>query len=344
MAAEKIGEDDLSYSADCLYLLRVPRASLAGLSLRDLEYALAVAEHRHFGRAAEACGVSQPGLSEGVRKLETALGLVLFERGRRITPTEAAVPLLAQAGRVLLHARTLLEMGAARSEAPFEALRLGTIPTLGPYYLPFLFRAVRERFPGLEIAVSESRTPALVTELRDGRLDCAILALPLPANDGLVLAALFDEPFHLAVPAGHALERVPTLDLRALADGGGLLLLEEGHCLRDQTVSLCRPEDGSREETGRPRRRQASSLEMLRHMIAAGEGYALLPWLAIRDGRDWEGLVTTRKLTHEAAGRTIAMAWRATDPRDRHFRELGAFLSDTAPAGTRGTRGTRVTD
>lgn len=306
-------------------------APLAGLSLRDLEYAVAVAEHRHFGRAARACGVSQPGLSEQLRKLEGQLGVTLFERGRGlVAPTVEGEKLLRQAELVLRHARTLLEMGRGRSETPLGALRLGAIPTLGPYYLPFLLRAVRERFPALEIEVSEAKTTELVADLRAARLDVVLIAVP-PVEDGLTAVTLFDEPFHLAVPVGHRLDHDAATGLADLG-GDDLLLLEQGHCLREQAVSLCRV---GRQARAQPRARQASSLEMLRHMIAAGEGYSLLPYLAVRDGRDWEGLISTRPLEADEARRTIAIAWRGSDPREHHFALLASFLRANAPPGTR---------
>ncbi len=305
-------------------------ASLGGLSLRDLEYALAVAEHRHFGRAAGACGVSQPALSEQVRKLESLLGVTLFERARgRVAPTVEGEHLLRQAGTVVRHARALLEMGLGQSETPLGALRLGVIPTLGPYYLPFLLRSVREAFPALDMELAEAKTPALVDGLRAGRLDMVLAALPL-GEEGLTTVALFDEPFHLAVPSGHALEGLERLVLDDLV-GEDLLLLEEGHCLRDQTISLCRVGERAA-RSGRAR--QASSLEMLRHMIAAGEGFSLLPLLAVRDGRDWEGLVATRAIPDSRARRTVGVGWRSSDPRDGQFRQFAGFLRESAPPGT----------
>ncbi len=308
-------------------------SSLGGLSLRDLEYALAVGEHLHFGRAAAACGVSQPALSEQVRKLEGLLGVVLFERGRgRVAPTVEGEKLLRQAALVVRQARTLLEMGIGQSETPLGELRLGVIPTLGPYYLPFLLRSVRNAFPALDMALAEAKTPALVDELRAGRLDAVLAAEPL-AEEGLSSVMLFTEPFHLAVPAGHALGARKRLVLDDLVSDD-LLLLEEGHCLRDQTIALCRAGERPADRALGRRGRQASSLEMLRHMIAAGEGFSLLPLLAVRDGRDWEGLITTRALADPLASRTVVAVWRASDPRDGQFRLLADFLRENAPPGT----------
>ena len=291
-----------------------------------------MAEHRHFGRAAGACGVSQPALSEQVRKLENLLGVTLFERARgRVAPTvegEQSAPAGGHGGAARAHAAG--RWGLGQSETPLGALRLGVIPTLGPYYLPFLLRSVREAFPALDMELAEAKTPALVDGLRAGRLDVVLAALPL-GEEGLTTLALFDEPFHLAFPSGHALEARDRLVLDDLV-GEDLLLLEEGHCLRDQTISLCRV--GERAvRSGRAR--QASSLEMLRHMIAGGaKGFSLLPLLAVRDGRDWEGLVTTRGIQDARARRTVGVGWRSSDPRDGQFRQFAGFLRESAPPGT----------
>ncbi len=310
------------------------RTHLSGLSLRDLEYALAVAELRHFGRAAERCGVSQPALSEQIRKLEALLGTPLFERtARRIEVTGHGEVLLRQARLVLREALGLLEMAGAGTDPLQGALRLGVIPTLGPYYLPLVLRALRDRFAGLELRLKEGRTIELVEQLQRGTLDAILAALPL-ADGQLDSTALFFERFQLLLPAGHALLDAPAPSPEDLP-GADLLLLDEGHCLRDQALSLCNLPG----PTGR-HARHASSLEMLRHMVAAGEGFTLMPQLATRfaDGADaLGGLLQLRPLKpggSGAAGRVIGMAWRATDPRGPHFARLGAFLRDHAPDGT----------
>ena len=298
--------------------------SLAGLSLRDLEYAVAVAELRHFGRAAERCGVSQAGLSEQVRKLEAQLGLPLFERTtRRIVITPAGEALLAQARIILAEARRLLELGRSRADPLEGLLRLGVIATLGPYYVPSLLRLVRGRFPALELRLQEGRTAELAQAVRDGALDALLLAVPAE-TEGLSLAPLFFEPFVAAVPAGHPLAQAPQVTLAALADDG-LLLLEEGHCLRDQALSVCHLPPRGRGD------RFASSLEMLRHMIAAGEGHSLLPALAARNRPDLDGLVAVRELAGPPVGRSIALGWRSSDPRGEAFARLGAFLAASPP-------------
>lgn len=298
--------------------------NLAGLSLRDLEYAVVVAELRHFGRAAERCGVSQPTLSEQIRKLEGMLGIALFERlARRVEVTPQGEVILAQARAVMREARRLLDLAQEQAAPLAGPLRLGAIATLGPYYLPAVLRGIRERFPQLVLRLQEGHTRSLVTALEQGELDAVLLALPAP-SDALASEALFFEPFLLACPQGHPLQQRPDLSLADLREGG-LLLLEEGHCLRDQALSLCAMPRAEGEE------RFASSLEMLRHMIAAGEGFSLLPEMAVQDRTDLQGLVAVRPFTDPGIGRTIGLVWRSTDPRRESFRELAAFLRGTAP-------------
>ena len=297
--------------------------SLAGLSLRDLEYAAAVDRERHFGRAAAACNVSQAALSEQLGKLEGVLGVRLFERGnRRVAPTTQGAVLLRQIGRVLAEAHGLQEL--ARSAGEFDgALRLGAIATLGPYYLPHLLRQVRSGFPRLTLQLSEGQTDGLLEQLGQGTLDAVLAALPL-GGQGTVTAALFFEPFSLVCPAGHrlaGLERPALDDL----DGDDLILLEDGHCLRDQALALCR--------RGAGHRRQATSVETLWHMIAAGEGMSLLPALSAGGRETMAEMVRVRDMADAEAGRTIALAWRRTDSRRGHFEALAEALRAGLPEG-----------
>jgi len=300
--------------------------TLAGLSLRDLEYAIAVAQTRHFGRAAERCGVSQPALSEQVRKLEGLLGVELFERGRRgveVTPRGEA--LLARAEHVLAEAYGLLDVAHGTAEPLESTLRLAAIQTLGPYYLPYLLRQTRAAFPQLKLRLREGQTEALLDSLRNGATDLVLAALPLP-GDGLTTIKLFYEPFVLVCPAGHPLGAAPDVSLRDLG-AEGLILLEEGHCLRDHALSLC--------AGAAPTARLATSVETLWHMIAAGEGYSLLPALSLAGRGPIEDLVVCRELREPEAGRMIALVWRATDPREPALRRLAAVLRDALPDGVR---------
>jgi LysR family hydrogen peroxide-inducible transcriptional activator len=298
--------------------------SLAGLSLRDLEYVEAVAELSHFGRAAERCGVSQPALSEQIRKLEAHLGVPFFERTRRrvaITPQGAV--LLAQVERILSEARHFLAMSGQGQAGLSGLLRLGAIETIGPYYLPGLLRLLREELPGISLRLTEGRTAVLVERLRHGMLD-VVLMVPAPEMPGLAAAKLFFEPFVLATPKTHRLAALPriTLDSLPIED---LLLLEEGHCLRDQALALCAEAPAAT--------RHATSLETLWHMIAAGEGYSLLPRLAVTARPEISTLVQCRTMMEPNAGREMALVWRTSDPREAQFRQLADLLRGHAPAG-----------
>ena len=299
---------------------------LYGLSLRDLEYAVAVGKERHFGRAAERCGVSQAALSEQVRKLEGVLGIALFERTkRRVDPTARGVALLARAEALLNEARRLVD-DARRSAEPLTGdLRLGVIATLGPYYLPSLLHGGRARFPHLVLRLREAKTDELLASLRAGELDAALLALPVVA-DGLTVEPLFFEPFRLACPIDDPLAAQAAVRLRDLPRGR-LLLMEEGHCMRDQAIELCNVRRLD------PHTRFASSMEMLRHMIAAGEGYSVLPLMATSESADMRGLIRFRDIADRDAGRRIGIVWRSTETRTDDLRAVAAYLREALPEG-----------
>jgi LysR family hydrogen peroxide-inducible transcriptional activator len=302
--------------------------SISALSLRDLEYAVAVARERHFGRAAEGCGVSQPALSEQVRKLESILGFALFERTTRsVEPTVRGAAILQQAEALLGDARRLLEHARRSSEPLSGELRLGVIATLGPYYMPSVIAVGRRRFPRLALRLREATTDELLVGLRKGELDAIIVAVPVPM-DGLIAEPLFFEPFRLACPSDHELacrERVGLRDLKR----GPLLLMEDGHCLRDQALSLCNPRPSPNQS------RYASSLEMLRHMIAAGEGISVIPLLAAAEHTSMHGMIAYRELDDVRAGRAIALVWRATETRANDLHEIADFMRKELPPGVR---------
>ncbi|WP_342105904.1 LysR substrate-binding domain-containing protein [Methylobacterium sp. SI9] len=304
--------------------------NLSGLSLRDLEYVVAVADEGHFGRAAERCNISQPTLSVQVRKLETTLGLVLFERSnRRVLLTEAGQVIIRQARVILVEAQRLLTLASEGRGSPLTGrLILAAIQTLGPYFFPQVLRPLREEYPLLTLSLQESRTADIVEGLRDGRIDAALVSLPVPQL-GLTASPLFIEPFWLACPAEHALARGGALSAAEIA-GPDLLLLDEGNCLRDQTIAAC----GAGSSVGR----HATSLETLRSMVAAGAGYTLLPALAVPAGPDPSGLTVTRAFDVDGPGRTIALAWRTSDPRAAGLSSLAAFFRAHAPPGTAACR------
>jgi len=306
----------------------MPAIPVSSLSLRDLEYVVAVARERHFGRAAESCGISQATLSEQVRKLESILGVTLFERTKRkVEPTVRGEAILQQAESLLGDARRLLD-DACRSAEPLSGeLRLGAIATLGPYYFPSIIGLGRRRFPRLALRLREATTADLLVALRHGELDAILVALPVPL-DGLVAEPLFFEPFRCACSSDHDLARRERVRLRDL-QREPLLVMGDGHCLRDQALSLCNAAPPPNQS------RYASSLEMLRHMIAAGEGISLIPLLAAGEHTTMHGMIAYRALEDARAGRTIAVVWRATETRAKDLRDIAAFLREESPAGVR---------
>ncbi len=302
--------------------------TLASLSVRDLEYVVAVAEHGHFGRAAEACAVSQPALSAQIRKVENVLGLRLFERTRRrvlVTPLGAEI---AAQGRVVLQeVRKLFETAGGQRGPLVGPFRLGVIATLGPYLLPHLLGPLRRRFPRLELFLREGLTRVLLQELRSGALDAVLAAAPI-VDTALSVEPLFEEPFLLALPARHPLNRKPrvgTADLRA----DEMVLLEDGHCLRDQALEVCPNDRGG----GRTPRLQATSLETLRHMVATGSGYSLMPALAAAN--DVGRLIRYRRLVSPSPGRSVVLVWRRQFTRAADIESLCRLVREHLPPRVR---------
>ncbi|HUH91362.1 MAG TPA: LysR substrate-binding domain-containing protein [Lysobacter sp.] len=274
------------------------------MNLRDLKYLVALAEHRHFGRAAAASFVSQPTLSTQIRKLEEELGVALVERApRKVMLTPVGREIVERARKVLSDVDQMGEIARRSQDPEAGTIRLGMFPTLGPYLLPHVLPDLRERFPRLEMLLVEEKTDALLTRLREGRLDAALLALPIH-DDQLHVEPLFDEPFLLAVPNRHPLAAQKTLDLHEL-DHVPLLLLEEGHCLRDQALDVCRMA-GAGERDGF----RATSLETLRQMVASGVGLTLLPVLAVQPPVPPSADIALLQFRGEAPHRRIAMVWR----------------------------------
>ncbi len=296
------------------------------LSLRDLTYLVAVADERHFGRAAEACFVSQPALSGQIQKIEKVLGRTVFERDRRrVLVTAVGEQLVRQARRVLREADRLGELAQIAQGVLTGPFRLGLIATLGPYLLPHLLRPLRRDYPSLELLLTEGLTAGLLEDLKGGRLDAIVLALPIE-HRGLGVEPLFVEPFLLATPSSHPFatkDSVGVDDLRR-AD---MVLLTEGHCLRDQALELCPSGREGRE------RLQTASLETLLHLIASDAGYSLVPSLAARKDPQLEGLLSYRPLDGEAPGRVIAMVWREGSPRSADLEALATVIRENRPEG-----------
>jgi LysR family transcriptional regulator, hydrogen peroxide-inducible genes activator len=284
------------------------------MNLQELRYLVAVAEHRHFGRAAEACNVSQPTLSSQIKKLEDELGVTLLER------TNKRVDLTPVGGQILLHAqRALAEAGQMEAVAqaardPLAGpLKLGVIPTLAPYLLPMILKPLKQAYPGMMLELWEDQTRWLIDGLRNHRLDAALLATPADAPE-ITELALFNEPLLAALPHNHRLAKTTKVDEEALADE--LLVLADGNCLASQALEAC----GARaHQKGMAASMQASTLDTLVNLVAAGYGTTLLPALAADSFRKRE--VVLRPLVG-ASSRTIRLVSRPGFPRPQALRAL----------------------
>lgn len=294
-------------------------------SLRDLEYVVAVADLGHFGQAAERCSVSQPALSSQIKKLEETLGVVLFERNNRtVRVAEHMAPFVETARELLSLAERLVEEGKRPNEPLSGPFRLGVIATLGPYYVPTFLAQLRRAFPKLELVLREGLTDELLLELRDGRLD-AVLAARTFDEAPYRLYPILLEPFVVAAPHGHAILGGKEMTTQRL-DANEMVLLGDGHCLRDESLQLCRPQ-----KRKGARAFQATSAETLKHLVAAGLGYTLLPALAVRDDKALQKLIAYRSFD-KPVGRQIALVTRPETARARDVRELSTFLRQHVPA------------
>lgn len=295
------------------------------MTLQELKYLVALADHGHFGRAAEACHITQSTLSTQIKKLEDFLGVTLFDRSlKRVTPTPIGKEILAAARNVVEEAERIRELARHAQDPMARTIHLGVIPTLGPYYLPHALTLVHRKHPGLRLLLREEMTPQILEHLADGKLDAGLLALPV-TDDALRVEPLFYEPFFAALPAGHALAKRATLKVADLMNEK-LLLLDEGHCLRDQALDVCGARQDRREEV------RATSLETLRQMVGMGLGLTLLPALAVDAGpRVSRKAVEIRPFRSPPPGRTIALVWRRRAPFPETFERLAATLKASLP-------------
>lgn len=297
------------------------------MNLQELKYLVALAETRHFGRAAARCFVSQPTLSSQIRKLEEELGVPLFERQGRtpaITPVGSAV--LAHARAVLEHTAAIRELAQTQRDPLAGSLRLGVIPTLSPYLIPLLLAPLRAAAPELRLLPSEEVTETLLRRLRDGELDAALLGTATTAPE-LVAWPLFEEPFWLAFPRNHPLYRRDEIRRRDL-DEAELLFLADDHCLARQTMAVCGIDD--RRETALSDLR-ATSLETLLQLVGAGLGATLVPALALRGAWTTDTGVVTRPLRIAAARRRIDLVFRASFPRRAALAVLARAIQSCLP-------------
>lgn len=292
------------------------------ITLKQMRYALAVARTGHFGQAAADCAVSQPALSQQIQVLETLCGTLLFDRlksGVRLTPfgrefVELAKPTVAAS-------EALDDFALRRAGTPNRPIRFGLIPTVAPYLLPEIFPALTERLPALRFTVSESRTEALLESLSDGTLDLALIASAPPAGGPkLVSAPLFEDAFVLATHSGES--TAEPVSLAALAPER-ILLLDEGHCFRDQTITACRLE-GERSS----RTFAATSLSTIVEFVANGQGVTLLPQMALRKEAS-DPRIAVHRLDDPRAGRHLALVWREATPLGATFEAIAEVIRQT---------------
>ncbi len=285
------------------------------MTLTELKYIVAVARERHFGRAADACYVSQPTLSVAIRKLEEELGVTLFERGgAEISITPIGERVVAQAQRVLEETANLREIARQGHDPLAGPLRVGVIHTIGPYLLPRLVPAQIAITPQMPLILQENFTARLLELLRQGEIDCAIMALPFP-DAGLEVRPLYDEPFVVAVPRKHPWASRTSISAAELKDET-MLLLGTGHCFRDQVLEVC-PELArfSASSDGIQRSFEGSSLETIRHMVAAGIGITVLPVSSLPTSGAPNDLLAYIPFSKPVPDRRVVIAWRKSFPR-----------------------------
>jgi LysR family hydrogen peroxide-inducible transcriptional activator len=297
---------------------------MADLKLKDLRYLVAVADTRHFGRAAERSFVSQPTLSAQLKKLEEYLGVQLIERApKRVALTAAGEEIVERARRIIESGDEIIELAKGHRDPLAGRLRLAFLPTIGPYLLPHVAAKLRKQLPRLELMLYEYQTDVMLEKLHSGEIDVGILALPV-SLDGLESRELYKEPFMVAMPAGHRLAGKSTIRVEDLNDET-LLLLEDGHCLRDQALDICAGTGMHEKQDFR-----ATSLETLRQMVAAGVGITLLPELAGRGAYGNARGVAIKPFVKPVPTRTIGAVWRKSSARREAIHALAKQIEANA--------------
>jgi LysR family transcriptional regulator, hydrogen peroxide-inducible genes activator len=304
------------------------------MTLTELRYIVAVARERHFGRAAEACFVSQPTLSVAVKKLEEELGVTLFERGPgEVTVTQGGTRIVEQAQRVLEEAARIREIAAAGKDPLAGILRLGAIYTIGPYLLPKLIPLLRKNAPAMQLLIQENFTHRLAESLKSGEVDVILIALPFH-EPAIETRAVYDEPFMVAVPKGHQWEsrkRVTSDELTRES----LLLLGEGHCFRDQVLDICHT-IRSKDRSPLSRTVEGGSLETIRQMVAGGVGVTVLPATSVAGNPSPSDLIRILPFAKPVPARRVAIAWRKSFPRPEAIEVLRkSILSCNLPQVTK---------
>jgi len=296
------------------------------MNLQEMRYIVALDDTRHFGQAARACFISQPTLSSQIKKLEEYLGVTLFDRSlKNVTPTAIGREIIDSARLIVQESNHILELAQGSLNPMSRDVRLGVIPTLGPYFLPRMLPWLHDTFPALKLMLREEMTPHLLADLSNGRLDAGLLVLPLK-DPALESIPLFTEPFLAAVPADHPLAEKTVINISELAQAK-LLLLEEGHCLRDQALDICQLERPENEEM------RATSLETMRQMVALGYGVTLIPALAADTPQDYRNRIRIIPLDAVGASRKVGLVWRRRSYLDQTLIKLAEALKEKLPAG-----------
>jgi LysR family hydrogen peroxide-inducible transcriptional activator len=298
------------------------------MNLRDLKYIIALAETRHFGKAAERCFVSQPTLSGQIKKLEDELGVMLFERtNRAVEITSAGDAILSHARVIMEQADLILQLARAQRDPLAGPLRIGAIPTLSPYLIPLILLPLRKHYPQMKLVLSEELTDTLLERLRRHEIDAALLATPVVGQEFESLP-LFDEPFWIAYPSKHPFYTKDRITLRDLKNEN-LLLLAEGHCLADQAMEVCHIKE--RQAQGEMADLRTSSLETLIHLVAAGFGITLVPALAMRGSWTTDSGVVAQPLAIADASRRVTLVFRRSFPRRPALEAFAGVILDNLP-------------
>lgn len=305
------------------------------MTLTELRYILALAQERHFGRAADRCAVSQPTLSVAVKKLEEELGVILFERAPQdVRPTEIGLQVVAQAEKVLAEAARVAEVASAGRDHLAAPLRLGCIYTIGPYLLPKLVPLLRESAPAMPLIIEENFTHRLLEKLKNGQLDVAILALPVE-EPGLVAQPVYDEALRVLLPVSHAWVKKKQVEPADLLQTQ-LLMLGPGNCFRDQVLDLCTP--ATLQAGTSPHILEGSSLETIRHMVASDVGVTVMPASAVDNIGPKDPFLRVRPFAEPTPTRRVGLVWRSSFPRHRAIDVMRKALLDSRLPGTKAIR------
>lgn len=297
------------------------------MNIRDLQYLVALSETNHFGQAAKLCHVSQPTLSTQIKKLEQELAVTLVERdNKRVILTEIGQTIIEHAKDVLTTVDSIKNIARQATDPESGTLTLGLIPTIGPYLLPYAVKAIKARFPELTLYLLEAKTEDLKSMLKTGKIDAAIMALPVD-DERLSYTALYHEAFFAALPVNHPLAKKTSLTLDEITPNE-IMLLEDGHCLRDQALDICQLRNSSDVNEFK-----ATSLETLRQMVISGVGVTLLPTLSAESSMDQEQDIAIRPFKKPYPIRTVGLFYRSSTPKKTLLNTLGETIANKLPKG-----------